>query len=132
MNLRFVLFMAFCWLGFTAIGNITDGYNYVTATNVQDMETMSHYEVAKAPSNIVEQAVSYITNKVSDVGNGWAWLSKITTFDYSMFKDANQPIDPVTGQYPDNDWVILRYVLMILGFVCVVDIILIMFGRAPA
>jgi hypothetical protein len=131
MNLRFVLFMAFCWLGFTVIGNITDGSNYITNTNVADITEMQNYNVSQS-DNALDQAISFVTNRVSDLSHGWALFAKITTFDYSMFKDANQPIDPVTGQYPDNDWVILRYAMMIMGAVCVVDIILIMFGRAPA
>jgi hypothetical protein len=119
-NLRFMVFMAVTWLFLTVIGNLTDGYNYVTNTNVQDLQDMTQYEVQSSPDalGVISET---IRTGINGVISGVLWVKKIASFDYTMFKDVNH-LDPVTGEPMDNDWVIMRYLLMLMGLALIVDV----------
>ena len=122
-NLNFLLFCAFVWLSLTAIGNLTDGDNYLTQTDVDDIQTIRDF-------NIITQT-DLSGNTLDSPEKDSNWIVKIVTADYSMFKDIHN-LDS-EGNPKDNDFVFIRYMIWIFGAALIIDLLIIarglIFGR---
>jgi len=117
-NLNFLLFCAFVWLSLTAIGNLTDGDNYLTQTDVDDIQTIRDF-------NIITQT-DLSGNTLDSPEKDSNWVVKIVTADYSMFKDIHD-LD-ADGNPKDNDFVIIRYMIWIFGAALIIDLLIIARG----
>lgn len=117
-NLNFLLFVACVWLSLTVLGNLTDGDNYITSTDVSDIQTIREFDIitqTDSSGNTIDAP-----NKDSN------WVVKVVTADYSMFKDIHN-LDS-DGNPKDNDFVIIRYILWIFGAALIIDLLIIARG----
>jgi hypothetical protein len=57
----------------------------------------------------------------SPVGTVISWVNKYFLFDYLFFRDLNAVPDS-DGQYPYNDFVLLRWLLVAIGIVLIIQI----------
>jgi hypothetical protein len=63
------------------------------------------------------------------ISGGIDWVNKYMLFDYAFFRDLNSSPDS-RGEYPFNDFVILRWLLVAIGITFIFQIVLSLKGQA--
>ena len=92
------------------ICNFMEGNNMVTNANIiEAQENLEHQHTTTIDTGGTEG--SFISKSVT-------FITKVVFFDYSMFYD----IDPVTGAKTSNGFVIIRYLLIAIGVVMLIEL----------
>lgn len=115
------------------LGNITDGGQMMTSANVADIQNMQDHGVTTSTDS------SGATAQFISTGTGFfGTLAKVVTFDYSLFYDIDSTVTDATscaaigGTWQTdyltckvaNNLSILRYLLMALGVVIIIEAII--------
>lgn len=91
------------------ICNFVEGNNMVTDANIiEAQENLAHQHTTTVDT---EGTSDSFISKAKD------FITKIVFFDYSMFYD----IDPASGEKTANNFVIIRYLLIAIGIVILVE-----------
>lgn len=99
------------------ICNVIEG-----AQMTQGVSTDLDYMTATDTTKSTDTAGN-IANFVTLGPNALGTFGKIIFFDYTMFKDIHN-IDPATGRPRANDFAIIRYLLITIGVVMVVELVI--------
>lgn len=89
----------------------TSMYNQALATDVEQM--VQHEQTTTTTS---------LGNTITFFDKAWDFVSKVVFWDYTIFKD----VDPTTGENTANQLAIFRYLGIAVGFVLLVDLVVIL------
>ncbi len=111
------------WILVQGWGNIIEGQDTLITEDQAEEYTLLQEHT---------QSVTSTTGGTDVISLDWLWnagqtiwtvFSKVFLFDYTFFKDVENA-DPITGDVPANDFVILRYLLIAMGIYMWTEIIL--------
>jgi hypothetical protein len=92
------------------ICNFVEGNNMVTNANIMEaQENLEHQHTVTVDTEGTEG--SFVSKSIN-------FITKVVFFDYSLFYD----IDPVSGEKTANNLVILRYMLLAIGVVVLIEL----------
>lgn len=87
-----------------------------------DITDLTSYSATTSTLDSGGNVVTTIWQSILDspVGGVIDWVNKYLLFDYAFFRDLNATPD-ASGQYPFNDFVIFRWMLVAIGIALIVQ-----------
>ena len=114
---------------FTLVLNIYEA-NAMTANT--DVTELAVYDTTSTSLDTGGNLLIGVWNGIVDnpiISGGIDWINKYLLFDYAFFRDLNSSPDS-RGEYPYNDFVILRWLLVGIGIAFIFQIVLSLKGQA--
>lgn len=110
---RLLIGMLFFYIFAQILCNIGEGNQPTTNTDLTDMQAMTQFNTTTTSSSS-QPSQAYPTASPTL----WNKISQILFFNYSLFYDY----DPVTGNKTPNIFMLLRYFLVAIGIVILIDL----------
>lgn len=96
--------------------NVMDGNPMVQGVSTDMTAGTQYSQVTSEDSN--QNTANFWTMGASTLST----IGKIVVFDYSMFYE----VDPVTGVKTANDWSLIRYLLIAIGIVMIIEFVIVL------
>lgn len=93
--------------------NVLENNDMIMPDNVAEVQALTEHATTTSISSTGES--------VTFIDKTWDFLGRLILFDYSVFKQ----VDPVTGEITDHPLAIIRYLLICIGAVMLIDAVII-------
>lgn len=116
----------------TVLLNMYQSIAMTTNTSVFEMITANTENITGTnPDTTGKINVAIMSSVLSTTKSIGDWINKYFLFDYAFFRDLHSTPNPVTGEYPFNDWVILRWMLVAIGAVVLLQLVISLVSLLP-